>query len=327
MLTNFANPLFLLLLIFLVPMFIFYRKKELSITYSSIKTLKRQKRSPMTYLVHLPFLFKILTFIFLVIALARPQAGRTKTERKSEGLDMMLVLDTSGSMKALDLKIDGQRKDRLFVIKKVVKDFIEKRFDDRLGMIVFGTHAYAQAPLTLDHDILKEYLEGTTIGVAGEATAIGDALGLALNSLKDIKSKNKIIVLLTDGENTAGELDPLQIANLAKEIGIKIYTIGVGSSGYVPFPGPFGVQKVKMDLDEPLLKKIASETGGLYFRAQNTEGLIKVYKTIDKLEKTEVKLTSYHNYEEKYASFLWLGFICFMTHIVLLASRFRRVPS
>ena len=323
---NFANPLFFLLLAFLIPMVLFYRKQNPSIVFSSLVTLKKQKKTFSSYLVHLPFFFKLLAFIFMVIALSRPQTGRTKTERKTEGLDMMLVVDTSGSMQALDFKIDGERRDRLYVIKKVVTDFIEKRLDDRLGMIVFGTHAYAQAPLTLDHDILKEYLDGATIGMAGESTAIGDALGLAISSLKDIKSKNKIIVLLTDGANTAGKLDPLQVMGAAKELKIKIYSIGVGSSGYVPVPGPFGLQKVKFELDETLLKKMAKETGGVYFRAKSTEGLVDVYKTIDSLEKTEVKIASYHNYDEKFMSFLWVSFYCLIIFSLLSASRFRRVP-
>lgn len=323
---GFANPLFFLLLLFLVPMFFFYLRKGPRLVFSSIRSLKKQKRSFLSYGVHLPFFFQALAFVFFVIALARPQTGRTKTERKTEGLDMMLVVDTSGSMKAMDFQIDGKRRDRLYVIKRVLGDFIDKRADDRLGMIVFGSQAYAQAPLTLDHGILRQYLEGTEIGMAGEATAIGDALGLAINGLKEIKSKNKIVVLLTDGDNTAGKLDPLQMLGVAKELGIKIYTVGVGSTGYVPFPGPFGLQQVKLDLNEGLLKKMAESTGGLYFKASDTEGLKDVYQKIDSLEKTEVKIASYHNYDEKYASFLWFGFFALVAYVFLSASPLRKVP-
>ena len=164
--------------------------------------------------------------------------------------------------------------------------------------------------------------------MAGEATAIGDALGLALSSLNNVKSKNKIIILLTDGANTEGKLDPLQVASAAKEIGIKVYTIAVGSeSGAVPFPGPFGVQQVRLEVDEKLLKEVASLTGGQYFRAGDTEALERVYKTIDALEKTEVKVASYHNYEERFSVFLWIGFYCFLAQLILLASRLRRIPS
>lgn len=328
MITNFAHPAFFFLLIFLFPMIFFYRKKRVSFRYSSLKLVKQGQKSVTAYLSHLPFLFKVFAFVFFVIALARPQTGRTKTERKTEGLDMMLVVDTSGSMKALDFKLQGKRRDRLFVLKSVLSNFIDARPDDRLGMVVFGTHAYAQAPLTLDHDILKEYLEGAEIGMAGEATAIGDAMGLALSSLRTVKSKSRIIVLLTDGANTEGKLDPLQVARAAKETGVKVYTVGVGSdSGLVPFPGAFGIQQVRLELDEKLLKEVASMTGGQYFRAGDTEALEKVYKTIDALEKTEVKVASYHNYEERYASFLWLGLYCFLAYGILMASRLRRVPS
>ena len=328
MLTKFANPSFFFLLLFLFPMFFFHLKKRVSFRYSSIHLVKKGRRSFFYYLSHVPFLFKVLAFCFFVIALARPQMGRTQTERKTEGLDMMLVVDTSGSMKALDFKLEGKRQDRLFVLKSVLSEFIDARPDDRLGMIVFGTHAYAQAPLTLDHDILKEYLKGAEIGMAGEATAIGDALGLALSSLNSVKSKNKIIILLTDGANTEGKLDPLQVAQAAKEIGIKVYTIAVGSeSGVVPFPGPFGVQQVRLEVDEKLLKEVASLTGGQYFRAGDTEALERVYKTIDSLEKTEVKVASYHNYEERFSVFLWIGFYCFLAQLILLASRLRRIPS
>ena len=323
---SFGSPYYFFLFL-LVPVFLwFYRRDKVSLSYSSLKVLKKQKKAFSTYFIHLPFVLLILSFVFLVLALARPQVGRTKTERKTEGLDMMLAIDTSESMRALDLKIKGKRVDRLTVIKDVVSRFIDKRMDDRIGMLVFGTHAYAQAPVTLDHDILKEYLEGSEIGMAGQATAIGDALGLAINALKEVKSKNKLIILLTDGENTAGSLDPLQMTSLAKDLRMKIYTIGVGSTGRVPIKTRFGIQHVEMHLDEPLLKRIASETGARYFRAQDTESLVKIYGTIDQLEKTELKVTSYHNYEERYVLFLWVSFISLLLYTLLSATRFRRVP-
>ena len=189
------------------------------------------------------------------MVLARPQLGRVKGERKTEGLDMILVLDTSESMRALDMKLRGSYVDRLSVIKSVVADFIEKRFDDRLGLVIFGEQAYAQSPLTLDHDVLKTHLDGVSIGMAGRSTSIGDALGVAINAIKDVKAKNKIIILLTDGENTSGKHDPLQMTAVAKAIGAKIYTIGVGSTGRVRFPSNFGLRMVHMRLDEALLKK------------------------------------------------------------------------
>ena len=167
---------------------------------------------------------------------------------------MILVLDTSESMRALDMKLRGRYVDRLTVIKSVVADFIEKRFDDRLGLVIFGEQAYAQSPLTLDHDVLKTHLDGVSIGMAGRSTSIGDALGVAINAIKDVKAKNKIIILLTDGENTSGKHDPTD-DSCGQTIGAKIYTIGVGSTGRVRFPSNFSLRMVHMRLDETLLKK------------------------------------------------------------------------
>ena len=281
---SFAEPWWLLLLLLLVPMVFSYRRQRVALKYPSISLFLKLKRSRWSFLKDFLFFLRCLIILLLTLALARPQSGRSDIRQKTEGLDIMLVVDTSGSMKALDFSIDGKRRDRLYVVKEVLGDFIQKRADDRLGMVVFGTHAFAQAPLTLDHDVLLQYLKFMEIGMAGEATAIGDAVGVALNRLKGLESKSKIIILLTDGSNTSGKLDPLEVSNVAKALGVKIYTIGVGSDGLVPFPTDFGYQKVKVEIDEKLLKKIAGDTEGKYFRAKDTEGLAEIYKTIDQLE-------------------------------------------
>ena len=323
---SFAQPWFFLLFLLLLPMFFFYKNSQVAIAYSSLDHFP-QKISLMSYFfAHLSFFIRMLVLSLFILALARPQLGRKEGERKTQGLDMILAIDTSESMMALDLKVRGRRMDRLSVIKSVVGEFIEKRTDDRLGLVVFGAQAYSQTPLTLDHDVLKTYLDGLSIGMAGRSTAIGDALGVAINSIKDVKSKSKIIILLTDGENTAGKLDPLQMLEVAKSLGIKIYTIGVGSQGRVPIPTAFGVRKFPMKIDEKLLKKIAGDTGALYFRAENTEALVKIYESIDKLEKSELKVKSYRRYDEKYVSLLWVAFFLFVFEILLSASRFRRIP-
>ena len=303
-----------------------YKKKQVSIKYSNIKHFKKIKSSPFVWLRHGAFVLRSLVLLSLTISLARPQSGRQEIKQKTEGLDIMLVLDTSGSMKALDFTMNGKRFDRMSVVKDVVGAFIEKRHDDRIGMVVFGTHAFAQAPLTLDHDVLKQYLSEVEIGMAGESTAIGDALGVAVNRIKDIKSKNKIIILLTDGSNTSGNIDPRQLSKAAQVLGIKIYTIGVGSDGWVPIPTEFGYQKVRVDLDEKLLKEIAEKTNAKYFRAKDTEALIDIYDNIDKLEKSEVELKIFNNYEEKYAVFLWSGLFLLFLECILGLTRFRRVP-
>jgi len=238
----------------------------------------------------------------------------------------MIVIDTSGSMKAMDFTVNGKRRDRMYVVKEVVGAFVEKRVDDRVGMVVFGTNAFAQSPLTLDHDVLKQYLSEVEIGVAGESTAIGDALGVAINRIKDVESKNKIIILLTDGSNTAGNIDPRQVVKAAQVLGVKIYTIGVGSDGWVPIPTEFGYQKVRVDLDEILLKEIAEKTGAKYFRAKDTKALVKIYETIDELEKSEVELKVYRNYEERYSLFLWPGLFFLLCELLLGLTRFRRIP-
>ena len=307
-------------------MFFFYQKRRKAIKYPSIQIFRSLKPAKWLWLRHLNFLCRLLALSFFILALARPQSGRDQYKHKTEGLDIMLVIDTSGSMKALDFILEGKRRDRLYIVKQVVSDFVSKRLDDRIGIVVFGTNAFAQAPLTLEHDVLLRYIEGMEIGMAGEATAIGDALGVAVNRIKDISSKNKVIVMLTDGENTAGKLDPKEVAKVAQALGVRVYTIGVGSRGFVPTPTSFGYQKEKVDLDESLLQEIANMTGGRYFKASDTKTLIDVYDTIDKLEKTEKEIEVYRNYQERYSFFLWPGLILLLIELLMSITRFRRIP-
>jgi Ca-activated chloride channel family protein len=180
--------------------------------------------------------------------------------------------------------------------------------------------------MTLDHDVLMRYLDSVTIGMAGEATAIGDGIGVGINRIKELQSKSKILILLTDGTNTGGKIDPLEAGKAAKTLGIKIYTIGVGSSGLVPFPTEIGLQKVKLDLDENLLKEIAKLTEGQYFRATDTQALRDVYKTIDRLEKSTAEVKIYRNHDEHFAPFLWLAIFCFMSELCFLLSPLKRIP-
>jgi Ca-activated chloride channel homolog len=322
----FENPWWLSALVVLIPIVWWYFKSQSSLVFPDTTVLSQISSSFVGKLSHLSLLFRVLAVAFLVIALARPQLGRTHSKRKTQGLDIMLVVDTSGSMKAMDFKINSKRYDRLSVVKTVVSKFIEQRTDDRLGLVVFGTQAFAQAPLTLDHDVLQHYLQGVSIAMAGEATAIGDALALSVNRLKDIKSKSKIIILLTDGESTAGKIDPLQAAQAAQAMGVKVYTVGVGSDGYVPVQTAFGYQKMKVDLDEKVLKKIASLTNAQYFRAKDTSSLVNVYETIDLLEKSKVEVKTYHSRTDKFQGFAWasLLFLCF--ELVFSLSRLRRIP-
>ncbi len=323
---SFAEPWWFLLLFLLLPMIYSYRSNKITLKYPSVLLFMSLKKSSWLILKDSLFILRCLVIVLFTLALARPQSGRSDIKQKTEGLDIMMVVDTSGSMQALDFTFEGKRQNRLYVVKKVLGEFIQKRSDDRLGMIVFGTQAYAQAPLTLDHDVLLQYIKFMEIGMAGDSTSIGDAVGVALNRLKDLKSKSKVIILLTDGANTSGKINPLEVTNVAKTLGVKIYTIGVGSDGLVPFPTNFGYQKVKVEIDEKLLKQMASETGAKYFRAKDTQALQAVYDTIDRLEKSEVEVKVFRNYEEKYALFLWPGFFFLFLELLLGLTRFRRIP-
>ncbi len=235
-----------------------------------------------------------LSWLFLVIALMQPEMTDRFTPVKNKGYDLMLAVDLSGSMAALDFATRQHRANRLDVIKEVVGRFVREREGDRVGLVLFGQHAYLQVPLTTDTLSVSTMLDNTVIGEAGDSTAIGDALGVAVKNLRDRPGKSKIIILLTDGADNASSIPPMQSAKLAKEYGIRIYTIGVGSNGTVPFPLPSGeIVPAQMDLDEDLLQNIADTTGGDYYRATNTEALARIYDEINRLEKTEANAREY----------------------------------
>lgn len=305
-------------------MFYWEFKKKTAITFPTLKFLKPLSKGSIFYRV--PFTLRIISVALIAIALARPQSGREQSKRKTEGVDIILVADASGSMNALDFIIEGKRQNRLYVVTKAMEEFVQSRTDDRIGLVVFGSYAYALAPLTLDHDVILQLVNSMKVGMAGEETAIGDAIGTASNRLKDLPSKTKIMILLTDGENSAGTLDPREAAQAAKAVGIKIYTVGVGSEGEVPFQTPYGYQRVKIPIDEKLLKEVADTTGGRYFRATDTDALFQIYHTIDSLEKTSVEVEVYHNYEEHYAFFLWPALLLLLLELVLRTTRLRRLP-
>jgi len=275
-------------------------------------------------------MIRFLALALLIIALARPQEGHKSTEILSIGVDIMLALDTSGSMRALDFIEDEKRITRLAVVKGVVSKFIDNRPNDRVGMVVFGEQAYTQCPLTLDQGILQSFLSKLEIGMAGDSTAIGSAIGIAVKRLKDLESKSKVIILLTDGRNNAGSLPPLQAAQTAKTFGVKIYTIGVGTKGKAPFlvNSIFGQRYVyqQVDIDENTLKKIAQVTGGEYFRATDLESLKNIYNQIDEMEKSEVKVIDHSEYKELFYYFLVPGLMFILLEIGLSNSFLRRIP-
>ncbi len=265
------------------------RQDGLAFSYSGLLYRYRLRRARL-YLAW-PDILRMLTLICLILAIARPVDYKSASKRKTEGLDIMLALDTSQSMMAMDFELKGKRQNRLYVVKQVVQEFIGRREDDRIGLVVFGSEAFTQAPLTMDHKVLQQFLRLTEIGMAGPETAIGDALGTAIKRLKDVEAPSKIIILLSDGGNTAGQIDPKEAAQLAKSLGVRIYTIAVGSNEPVPFPyrGFFGLEyrMQQIQTDTVLMKAIADITGGAFFQAKDTEGLRAVYAKIDKLEKRQ----------------------------------------
>lgn len=326
---HFQDPWLLLFLLGL-PLLALKRRKGAAINFSSIATLKALSPPRVDVYAGLPFLIRFLALALLIFALARPQEGHKSTEIISVGVDIMLALDTSGSMRALDFIEDEKRVTRLSIVKGVVSNFIENRPNDRIGMVVFGEHAYTQCPLTLDQDILQSFLSKLEIGMAGDSTAIGSAIGIAVKRLKDLQSKSKVIILLTDGRNNAGSLPPLQTAQMAKTFGIKIHTIGVGTKGKAPFlvNSVFGQRYVyqEVDIDETTLKEISKVTGGQYFRATDLESLKNIYQQIDEMEKSEVKVIDHSEYTELFYFFLVPGLLLLLLEVALSNTLLRRIP-
>lgn len=329
---RFQDPIFLLLLL-LIPFLIYYElkvKKHGSLKFSSIRVLKIVRQERKISFKNLPFFLRILTVILFTVAMSRPQEGKSTSEIISEGINTVLSIDTSGSMAAVDLEINGDRVTRLEVVKKVVTDFVTKRINDPTGLIVFGTEAFTQCPLTLDTNILTQFINSLEIGMAGDSTAIGNSIGLAVNRLKDINSKSKVIILLTDGSNTAGKVNPDKAAEIAAGYGIKIYTVGVGTTGRIPFvqDSILGPQIVygQADLDEKTLQMIAFKTGGKYYRARKFEELKQIYDDIDKLEKSQIKVKNYMEYKELFLWFLIPGLFLLFIEIILRNTRFMRIP-
>ena len=326
---RFEDPWFLIFFL-VIPYLVWKRKEQLTISYSSLEILQNIRAIQVGFLSTIPLVFRLFAISLFIIALARPQEGYKRTEILSMGVDIMLALDTSGSMQALDFIKNEKRDTRLAMVKDVVSKFIGNRTNDRMGMVVFGSEAYTQCPLTLDQNILQSFLSKLDIGMAGDSTAIGSAVGIAVKRLKDLKSDSKIIILLTDGRNNAGNLAPLQAAQTAKAFGIKIHTIGVGTQGKAPFlvNSFFGQRYVyqEVDIDEGTLKEISKITGGQYFRATDLESLKSIYKQIDQMEKSEVKLFDHSEYTELFHYFLIPGILLLLLEVILSNTLFRRLP-
>ncbi len=331
---RFAEPLWLFLWLIILPLlgyryWLSERRSRGAIRFSGLAVLKRRKTGLWGHLRHGLLVFRMLGVACLIAALARPQAGKEVREMTAEGIDIMLTLDVSSSMKMNDL--DAGKKNRLEVAKEVVAEFIQGRQSDHLGMVVFAGESFTQCPLTLDYDILLDFLDDIQIAdEAWDGTAIGMALVNACNRLRDSQGKSKVIILLTDGVNNEGEIDPLTAADAANAVGIRVYTIGVGSDGTIrqPVQGIFGTRytTLQVEIDEETLKEVAQRTGGQYFRATSEKKLEEIYQLISDLETTEIKSQIYVDYSERFMYFLWPGLLLLMFELVLANTRFRRIP-
>ena len=327
---RFEDPWLLLLLLLLALLSLRAVRAVPAIHYSSVDIVKVSGTHRARILDAIPAVLRFLAMALFIIAFARPQEGQRRTEIISQGVDIVLAIDTSGSMAALDFKKDNENVTRLAIVKDVVAEFIEKRQNDRVGMVVFGAEAFTQCPLTLDQGILFSFLEKLQIGMAGDATAVGSAIGISTRRLKDLQSKSKVIILLTDGRSNSGNLTPVQAAEIAKTFGIKIYTIGVGTQGKVPFmvDTVFGQRVVyqNVDMDEDTLKKIAEMTEAKYFRATDRESLKNIYSQIDQLEKSDVKVLDHSEYRELFHYFVLSGLFLLIVEVALSGTILRRVP-
>ncbi|MEJ2615783.1 MAG: VWA domain-containing protein [Ignavibacteriaceae bacterium] len=326
---SFAYPWVLYFLIIVPLMVVWYwfkgKQKQPSITYSSLSIFKSIAFSWRERLRHIPIILRALAVALLIVALARPQNFSSGENIYTEGIDIAMVLDISGSMLAEDLKPN-----RIEAAKNVIKDFIEGRTSDRIGLVIFARDSFTQCPLTIDYSVLLNLLSQVKSGMIEDGTAIGNAIANGVNRLKDSKSKSKIIILLTDGVNNSGEVDPVFAAQIARTYGIRIYTIGVGTKGEAPYPvqTPFGTryQMIPVEIDEAVLKQISEITGGEYFRATDNKTLKAIYDKIDKLEKSKVEITSYRNAKELFYPWLGAGLFLLVLEVGLSKSIFRRLP-
>ncbi|MFC2134669.1 VWA domain-containing protein [Bacteroidota bacterium] len=326
---SFAYP-FVLYFLILIPAILFWyfrnnKKNSPDVTYSSLQVFSKVKPTLRERLKHIPAILRALVLTFLIIALARPQTFSTGENVYTEGIDIAMLLDISGSMLAEDFKPN-----RLEAAKNVTNDFIAGRTSDKIGLVVFAKESFTQCPLTIDYQVLQNLMSEIESGMIEDGTAIGTAIANGVNRLKDSQSKSKVIMLLTDGVNNSGEIDPITAAQIAETFGIRIYTIGVGTKGEAPYPfqTPFGTryQMVPVEIDEEVLQQVAGITGGQYFRATDNRKLQEIYREIDKLEKTRVEVTSYRNAKELFYFWVGAGLILLLLELILTRTYLRKLP-
>ncbi len=328
---HFASPFFLLLL-GIIPLLVWrylrrMREGEGSLRFSSTIAFEGARPPWTVRFRHVLFGLKLLTLGLAIVALARPQKGTEEEEILTEGVDIIIALDASGSMAAEDLA----SRNRLHVAKHVVRQFIEGLKHDRAGLVVFAGKAFTRCPLTLDYGVLLNVLDGIELGTIEDGTAIGNALATCLNRLRESKAKSKVIILVTDGVNNRGEVQPLDAAKMAQTLGVKIYTVGVGSRGTarVPVRDPnYGLVYMNMpvEIDEESLTRIAQMTGGVYFRAIDRHSLEQIFQEIGRLEKTKIEVKTYKHYNEKFLEFLLPAYALILVETLAIYSRFRKLP-
>lgn len=326
---SYNNPEFFYLLLLLLPMIAWYiwkqKKAGASIQFSSDMGLSRIPKSWKYYFRHSVFVLQILSLSLLIVALARPQSSNSWSNVTTQGIDIVIALDISSSMLAMDF-----RPNRIEAAKDVATQFISGRTNDRIGLVVFSGESFTQCPLTTDRATVINLFKGIESGMIEDGTAIGNGLATAVSRLKDSDAISKVVILLTDGENNRGEIAPVTAAELAKTFGIRVYTVGVGTIGMAPYPvqTPFGVQvqDVEVKIDEVTLEKIAATTDGKYFRATNNNKLTEIYEEIDKLEKSKIDVKEFSKREEEYLKFAIAAALLLMLGMYLKITVFRNIP-
>jgi Ca-activated chloride channel family protein len=325
---SFAAPQFFLLGL-LLPVMIFWYIKKNAVSQAGIKVSSAKSFAGLTSwkssLRHLPFILRLMSMAFIIIALARPQTKTDEQQAEGEGVDIVLCIDVSGSMTAQDFTPN-----RMEAAKKVAQDFIDSRLTDRIAIVIFSGESFTQCPLTTDRAVLKSAVMNIRNGLLEDGTAIGDGLATSVDRLRSSKTKSKVVILLTDGENNGGLIGPTNAKEIAKAFGIKVYTIGVGTEGYAPFPvrTPLGVvmQQQKVTIDEKLLKEIAIETGGKYFRAKDNASLAKIYKDIDGLEKSKVEISTLTRFTERFFPFAMIALALLLLEFLLRFLVLKKFP-
>jgi Ca-activated chloride channel family protein len=331
---SFAHP-YLLLLLLLLPLLIWLhgrRRGTASFLYSSTQLVRNVAVLNRSHATRILLFLRWLALALGIVALSQPRLVENESEIQASGIDMVIAIDLSMSMAAEDFELKGQRVNRLVIAKDVLEKFIRNRKSDRIGLVAFAGKAYIAAPITLDHDFLIQNMERLWLGMIEDSTAIGAGLAASVNRLKDLKAKSKIVILMTDGQNNAGKISPATATELAMTLGVKVYTIGVGTRGEAPFPfiDMFTQQKRyqmrPVDIDEKTLQEIAQKTGGKYFRADNSEMFSRIYKEIDTLEKTESKSKKHLQYQELFHWVVLGALFCLLLETILSQTVWRKLP-